>query len=306
MDILITGVNGFIGKNIAFNLFNLGHRVIGLGTSKNSELENICEYHNVSVLDKEALKMFVNDADLVIHLAAITAHSEIVDNKFQTLDINLNGTRNILSAFNASKKAKKFIYASSGKVYGSIDKLPLTEQSRTIPINILGKSKLIAEQLIDFYSNKHKTYVIFRIFQAYGPGQLKNFLVPTILSQLDINNKSNQRIILGDIKAQRDYIFIDDISSAFNSVIKSDLPKGVNIFNLSSSIPQSAKEIISVIEKLFSLKINVQVNKNLLRSDEESIEYGSNAKAKKELGWTPSIKLEDGLKITIKKFFKFL
>ncbi len=299
MDILITGINGFIGRNIAKNLTKAGHRIIGIGTSKHSELGKICEYHAVSVLDQFVLNQLINEADLVIHLAAITAHKEIIDNKFQTLDINLNGTKNILNAFNASKKAKKFIYASTGKVYGKINSLPLTEESQTFPLNILGKSKLIAEKLIDFYSNNEKTYVVFRIFQAYGPGQLKSFLIPTIISQLNFKTSNTQYLTLGDIKAKRDYVFIDDISSAFKCVINSDLPKGINFFNLSSSIPRSANDIIFLIEKLFGLKIKVNVDQNLLRTDEESIEFGSFQKAKKELSWTPSISMEEGLLKTI-------
>ncbi len=300
MDILITGVNGFIGKSIAKSLLNSGHRIIGIGTSQNTELSEISEYHPVSVLNKASINNLVKDVDIVIHLAAITAHNQIIEKKFETLEINLNGTKNILNAFNASKRAKKFIYASSGKVYGKIKKLPLTEESITSPINILGKSKLIAEKIIDFYSSNDKTYVVFRIFQVYGPGQLKNFLIPTIISQLDFNNNLDQSITLGDIKAKRDYIFIDDLSSAFKAVIYSNLPKGLNIYNLSSSISKSASEIVSLIENLFSLKIQVKVDKNLLRTDEESIEYGSYQKAKNELGWEPNTPIEEGLTKIIK------
>ena len=295
MDILITGINGFIGKSIAKSLLNEGHRIIGIGTRENSEFSEISDYHSVSVLNKAAIDNLVKDVDIVIHLAAITAHNKIIEKKFETLDINLNGTKNILSAFNASKRAKKFIYASSGKVYGKIKQLPLTEESMTSPINILGKSKLITEKLIDFYSNNDKTYVVFRIFQVYGPGQLKNFLIPTITSQLNFNSNLTQSITLGDTKAQRDYIYIDDICNAFKAVINSNLPKGLNTFNLSSSISKSANEIVSLIENLFDLKIEVKVDKNLLRTDEESIEYGSYEKAKIQLGWEPIISIEDGL-----------
>ena len=176
MDILITGVNGFLGKNIANVLAKSGHKIIGLGKKESSDLECLSTYHSVSVLDKQSLNLIVKEVDCVIHLAAITAHSEIIDNKYETLDINLNGTRNILNSFKFSNKAKKFIYASSGKVYGKIKKLPLTEDSETSPINILGKSKLIAEKLIDFYSDRDKSYLIFRIFHAYGPGQIKSII----------------------------------------------------------------------------------------------------------------------------------
>ena len=98
MDILITGINGFIGRNIAKNLSKAGHRIIGVGTSKFSDLSKICKYHSVSVLDQEVINQLVNDADLVIHLAAITAHKEIIDNKFLK---NINNSINNLLEKNA-------------------------------------------------------------------------------------------------------------------------------------------------------------------------------------------------------------
>ena len=300
MDILITGVNGFLGINIAKMLAKSGHRVVGLGKKKISKLEFLHAYHSISVLDQQSLNLIVKEIDCVIHLAAITAHAEIIDNKYETLDINLNGTRNILNAFKSSIRAKKFIYASSGKVYGNMKELPLTEESDTSPINILGKSKLIAEKLIDFYSDKDKSYLIFRIFQAYGPGQIKSFLIPTIISQINFKTNLPQTIVLGDINAKRDYIFIEDIAYAFLSAINKNHKKGLEIYNLSSSIPLSAKEIISIIEKNFKLKINIKVNKKLFRSDEESVEYGTYEKAKKDLNWSPTFSFEKGIFETIK------
>jgi len=300
LDVLITGVNGFIGRNISTLLINSGHGIIGLDVDDCSQIEGIDQYYSESILNKTILDNLACKVDVIIHLAAITAHSEIIEKKYKTLEINLNGTRNVLNAFKASKRAKKFIFASTGKVYGEIDELPVNEKSITKPLNILGKSKLITEQLIDFYSDDEKSYVIFRIFQAYGPGQLTNFLIPTILSQLRLDKRATQTITLGDINVKRDYIFVEDIAAAFKCVISNDIPNGIQIYNLSSGNALSAKNIIAVIERLFDLKIEIDINEELFRSDEESVEYGSNLKAKHVLGWQPKFSIEEGLKTIIK------
>lgn len=300
MDVLITGVNGFIGRSISTLLINSGHRIIGLDIDGSSQIEGIYEYYSESINNKKILESLASKADVIIHLAAITAHSEIISKKYETLETNLNGTKNILDAFKASKRAKKFIFASTGKVYGEIDELPIIEKSITNPINILGKSKLIAEKLIDFYCDDKKSYVIFRIFQAYGPGQQINFLIPTILSQLSLDMKYSQTITLGDVNAKRDYTFIEDIAAAFKCAISTDTQNGLQIYNISSGAALSAKDIITVIERLLDLKIKIKINEELLRSDETSIEYGSNLKAKNLLSWQPKFSIEDGLKKIIK------
>ena len=303
MNILITGINGFLGRNIAKLLSRGGHKIKGIGNSATTDLENICTYFQLSVLDQESLNELIRDVDIVIHLAAITAHKEIIDNKYRTLEVNLSGTRNILEAFNSSKRTKKFIYASTGKVYGKINNLPIKEEYETNPINILGKSKLIAEKLIDFYSEAEKTYVIFRIFQAYGNDQKNNFLIPTILSQIDFSKNQRQSITLGDINAKRDYVFIEDIANAFSEIVNSNISEGLKVFNLASSIPTSAREIVALIESLYGLNIDIEVNKKLLRLDEEDIEYGSIEKVFKELKWKPLFSLEQGLIKTIKQSY---
>tara|TARA_Y100001970_G_C14241481_1_gene865165 strand:+ start:2807 stop:3715 length:909 start_codon:yes stop_codon:yes gene_type:complete len=301
LNILITGVNGFLGRNIAKKLSDAGFKILGIDIQKKAISKYLDQYDSGSILDKKFISSKIAEVDIVIHLAAITAHEEIIDKKYQTLDINLDGTKNVLSAFNSSKKAKKFIYASTGKVYGKISELPLAEKSTTDPINILGKSKLIAERLIDFYSTNDKTYITFRIFQAYGAGQVDHFLIPTIIKQINFDNRDKQKITLGDIKAKRDYIHVDDIADAFSLAISTEIETGNETFNLSSGLALSAEEIVNQIEDLFDLRIDIQSDQSLFRYDEESIEFGSYAKAESYLGWKPKLSIREGLAKTIKE-----
>ena len=275
MNILITGVHGFIGKKLAAALIARHHYVIGLGRQETTEVKNIT-YIQGDILDTQAVQKAMKGVHAVVHLAALTAHKDIVDNKFQALETNLKGTQNILQAFTKSKTAAKFIYSSTGKVYGKIQSLPITEEHPTLPLNSLGKSKLITEQLIDFYATPHKSSLIFRIFNVYGPQQKENFLIPTILKQL----QKTTHLTLGDIKVKRDYTYIDDIINAFLLAIEQDLPTGVSIFNLCSQQGVSAEEIVQQMSKITKHNITIEVNQNLLRKDECPIEYGSFQKAK--------------------------
>jgi len=289
MKILITGINGFIGQHLASNLKKRGHTVVGLGRDKESVIK-VDTYYSGSVLDKHVVAAAMKDAEIVIHLAALTAHKEIIDNKFATLEINFLGTKNILDAFSKSKKSKKFFYSSTGKVYGKISSLPLSEEHSTNPLNVLGKSKLLTEKLIDFYSTNKKEFIIFRIFNIYGPLQKENFIIPTILRQLP-----KKEVILGDIKAKRDYVYIDDLVNAFILAIEGKGQLGISIYNICTGIGTSVSEILKIISDLKNKKIIVKKNPALFRADEMKDEYGSFMHAKKTFGWIPHYTLKTGL-----------
>lgn len=298
MRILLTGANGFIGQNLAPVLIKRGHFVIGIGRSKKCKVTNIQTYYSGSVTDKKLLEKTIKDTNAVVHLAAITSHKNIVANSAKTLETNFFGTKNILDAFSKSKTAKKFLYASSGKVYGNIMHLPITENHPTNPLNILGKSKLEVEKLINSYNDNKKDFIIFRIFNVYGSMQNENFLIPTILKQLSNGKKE---IVLGDIEAKRDYVYIDDLVNAFVLAIEGKGFPGVSIYNICTEIGSSASKIVNLISKIKGIRVKIKVNPNLIRVDEMKEECGSFELAKRQLGWEPKINIEEGLRRLIAK-----
>lgn len=298
MRILITGINGFIGQYLAAKLLKRGHFIVGVGRNKKCKVDNIKTYYSGSVLDKKLVERAARDAEVIVHLAALTAHKTIVDNKFVTLETNFLGTKNVIDAFSKSKQAGKFLYASSGKAYGKIINLPISEDHPTNPQNVLGKSKLITERLIDFYNDNQKEFIIFRVFNVYGPRQNNDFLIPTILRQLDEGKKE---LMLGDINEKRDYVYIDDVVNAFILAVEGKVHKGLFLYNICTGIASSASQIVKIISKIKGVDIKVKINPALLRSDEMKDEYGSYRKAERYLGWSPKISLKEGLEILCKQ-----
>lgn len=291
MKILITGINGFIGIHLADKLLKRGHLIAGIGRTKECKIPDIKTYYEGTVLDKKLLEKAIKDVEIVIHLAAITSHKEIVDKKSKAIAANLLGTKNVLNVFSNSS-ARKFLYASTGKVYGKVIDLPITESHPTNPLSILGKSKLEAEELINSHNDNKKQFIIFRVFNVYGPIQNKNFLIPAILAQLQEGKKE---IVLGDIDARRDWVYIDDLINAFILAIEEKGNLGVSVYNICTGIGSSAKEIVKIISKLKGIDIKVKVNLSLLRTDEMKDEYGSYDLANKVFGWKPKVNLKDGL-----------
>jgi len=308
-NVLVTGSAGFIGGRLIDILTkDDDYFIIGIGRKRRENLMALYKnfrYVPLDILDYDALEKLWrnNNIDIVIHLAALTAHKEIIDNPIETLEINLQGTLNLLDCFSKSSTSK-FIYASTGKVYGEIKYLPIDEEHPTNPKNLLGKSKLLTENLIEFFSvisqNSMKEFDIVRIFNVYGPKQRNYFLIPTILNQ--IKNK-RKYLTLGNITDRRDYIFIDDLINFLCTLIRRDISIGLNYFNLGSGRSYSAEEIIEVVKKILKLNIKIKVDSSRMRKDESPEERAKISKVK-AIDWKPKYSLEKGLIKTIKYYLK--
>ncbi|MCK4427763.1 MAG: GDP-mannose 4,6-dehydratase [candidate division Zixibacteria bacterium] len=299
--VLVTGSEGFLGKHLVLRLLLEGYVVYGISLPPTSVIEHPnYHYTSLDILNREKLSRYFENStfDAAIHLAALTTHEELTKDKEKTLRINLEGTLNLLEEFKKTKSTK-FIFASTGKVYGRIQELPLSEDHPTSPINILGKSKLIAEKLIDFFSCEGtQQFIILRMFNVYGPGQRNYFLIPTILSQF---RDGNNKITLGNIHDKRDYIFIEDVVEAIMIMLKKRLSENLNIFNVGSGKPHSASDIVKIIEEILGKKLRINVDRSRFRKDEFPEEY-ADIKKMSSLGWSPKHDLKAGLEKTTSHF----
>ncbi len=292
MRVLVTGANGFLGRAVIHRLLLRGDmEVIGISRS-NTDLPIRCYTLDILKAGKVEQVFQKHIFDVVIHLAALTAHSQIVDNKFEALDINLTGTKNLLQAFNAHCKNALFVYASTGKVYGVAEAVPITENTFPKPMNILGKSKYITEKVIDFYAQPDNQYLITRIFNIYGGRQKENFIVPTIVKQL----KEGKQLHLGNITDQRDYLYVDDFVNAFVGCIDAKEQLGnFEIINIGSGIPTSVGDIIHAFERCLDIGIQIESDPGKFRKDEMPVEYCDNSKLKKLTGWNPQYSLDTAI-----------
>ena len=301
MNVLITGASGFIGSGLIRQLRNSPDTNIFALSRKDNHLVEGATLLLGDVLDYDYIDTIFlkNRFDAVIHLAAITAHSDIVDNRFKTFDINLKGTENILRAFNKYCNNAVFFYASTGKVYGNTNEMPISEKALVNPINILGKTKRITEEVIDFYAQPNNKYIIGRIFNIYGEHQKDNFIIPTILNQLE-----NDYLLLGNLTDKRDYLYINDLLQAIRlCILNKDNCSTVEYINIGSGIPISVNDILLEFEMLLGKKLSVKQQRERMRKDETSIEYCNNSKLKKLTNWQPKYSFHDGLKNVINWFF---
>lgn len=297
MKVLITGGSGFIGRNLIRALATENDTQIFSLSNEYTELSN-ASVIQCDILDRAAIEDIFRKTrfDVVVHLAAITEHHAIVDDRFKTFQVNLRGTINLLECFNQYCKDALFLYSSTGKVYGNTDEMPITESARIEPKNILGKTKRITEQVIDFYAETHNQYLICRIFNIYGEHQKRSFVVPTIIDQL------GQPVLkLGALEDKRDYLYIDDLISALVTCIQHRKRFAqVDHVNIGSGNPACVADILYEIEALTGKRVKVQIEQSKLRADETPLEYCSHEKLTKLTGWNPTFNLKSGLEKTLR------
>lgn len=302
MKILITGAGGFIGGSLIKRLKDIEGISLYTISRKNIFDESSVINYRCDILDEHAIgNIFEQQAfDVVIHLAALTAHEEIINNKNLALRTNLRGTENIIAAFNRHCTNAAFYYASSGKVYGKTNEMPITENAIERPTTILGKGKYITERIIEFYANiESNKYVIMRIFNVYGGNQRENFIVPTLLKQLSQGNQ----LELGNIYDKRDYLYIEDLVSAIEAlIIKRQQLSHFEIINIGSGMPVSVADIIEELKGILKrAEIKISISKQRMRSDETQVEYCNPQKLYELTGWEKKFDLHTGLEETCKQ-----
>lgn len=298
-NILVTGVAGFIGSEIAKELLLLSHEVYGVDDLSNGYKKNIPQGVNFIETDlskPSSLKKIPKDIDVVFHLSGQSSGEVSFEDPIQDLKKNTHSTLNLIS-FIKENSIQKIVYASSMSVYGNVEDSPIKENHPLAPLSCYGVGKLSSENYLRIMLPKTNV-VVMRMFNVYGPGQdlknLKQGMVSIYLSQA-INTGTIE--VKGSLERWRDFIFIDDVVAAWVKALNTDLI-GHNIFNLGSGRKTYVKELIEEIQKNIQL-INVSVSDET-PGDQKGI-FSDNSNIKRSLGIKSFTSLEDG----IKKFYKW-
>ena len=277
--ILITGSEGFVGKNLIRYLKNYSFQIIETkDTSFDLKLN-------------ESWKK-IEKCDYLIHLAGKSFVPKSWEEPGRFIENNILLITNALEYCRVNKT--KLIFLSS-YLYGNCKKLPIKENAPIEATNPYALSKLLAEKLCYFYKNNFQVNnIILRVFNLYGPGQPKEYLLSKITNQVRYENL----IKVDDLSPKRDYVYIDDLCSA---IVKAINYKGKeHIFNIGSGKSYSVKEVIEFIQNIYGTSLNIE-EKKLIRKNEILNTIADINLAKKELKWSPIYELKEGLK-KIKNF----
>ena len=271
-SVLITGSLGFIGSEIIKKL-SKSKVFTDSDNSKRIDLRNIDQVLNI------------DSVDTVIHLASKVPSKELEwDDYFEN---NVLGTLNILE-YCIAKKVKKLIYISS-YVYGNPKKYPIDENHSINPHNAYTESKFYGEQLCKFFCEKSDlSIIILRPFNIFGKSMNKGFLISNLIDAA----KTEKNITITNKNSKRDFLYIDDFVDLILKIKNYDCK--YEVFNVGTGISFSFDEIIKMIEKFTSKKLNLEYTvdeKTFIADIKADI-----SKIKKKIDWEPKIKFESGLK----------
>ena len=303
MNILITGVAGFIGSATARELFkNKNNNIIGVDNfndyyNPKFKEENIndlkiklyrCDIRDFSSLNKVFEE---NQIDKIIHLASMVGIRYSLSNPSIYEEVNIKGTLNLLEL--AKKyKCKKFIFGSSSSVYGNNKKTPFSEEDKTdAQVSPYGATKKSAEILCHMYNQLYQLPITcLRFFTVYGPHGRPDMAVYKFSEKIFHNYEIE---MYGDGTTKRDYTYISDV--VYGIIKALDIDEGYKTINLGNSNPVELKKLISLIGKNLNKKAKI-IARDEMPGDMKQT-YADIRIAKSLLNYEPKVKIEDGIKL---------
>tara|TARA_B100001057_G_scaffold495145_1_gene593427 strand:- start:3740 stop:4660 length:921 start_codon:yes stop_codon:yes gene_type:complete len=296
IEVLITGGTGFIGFHLAKKCLSKGMKVTSISTKYPREDRKLkyVNYLKCDLFNKKKLqKIIKKNFNFVINLGGYVDHN----NKKRTYNSHYIGCKNLSNIF-LKKKVTNFIQIGSSSEYGRLT-APHDERKFLIPKSIYGKSKYLATKfLLNLYKKEKFPVTILRLYQAYGPRQDSNRLIPFIIKSCIKNKKFPCSTGI----QFRDFVHVDDVVSSILKCFNNKKAKG-NIINIGCGRPKRVRDIISFIKKKIKTGYP-QYGKIKLRKDEILRVYPKISKAKKILQWRPIKKFDSSLTSTIRWYQK--
>ncbi len=310
MRVLVTGGAGFIGSEFSIQLLKKNrYELIILDSltyagniSNLNSIKSDCQFVKGDIRDKTMLdKLFSqNKFEAVVHFAAESHVDNSIENPNVFLETNVEGTVNLLS-YSSKYNLHKFVHISTDEVYGSIETGFATEDFSFNPSSPYSASKASAENFVNAWS---KTYGLptttVRCSNNYGPRQHDEKLIPRAIGRLLRNSAIP---VYGTGNNIREWIHVSDCARGILSVFESD--SKVKHFNISSGVLRTNLEIVHHLLDIFKM-------------DESYLDFVQDRKGhdfryaidssliKTELGWSPTITLDFGLRMTVEWYRQYV
>lgn len=310
MKILVTGGAGFIGscfirhvlsKHDDYEVINLDKLTYAGNIENLDDIKNDKRYTFIKgdICDKEIVNEITKNVDCVVNFAAESHVDRSIEGPEVFIETNVKGTLNLLQ-FSLKNKVQRYLQVSTDEVYGSLGKEGYFYETTPLsPNSPYSASKAGADMLVRAYFETYKMpNLITRCSNNYGPYQYPEKLIPFFITKL---LKGEKVPVYGDGLNVRDWLYVYDHCEAIDVVLNKG--KAGEVYNIGGHNEKTNLEITKLIL-------------NAMGKDESSIEYVkdrlghdrryaiANDKIQKELGWEPSVKFEDGIKLTIDWYLK--
>ena len=298
-NLLIVGGSGFIGRNLSIKSSNLGYSTTVISLTKidfDKRISGI-NYIQVDITNINQLRKKLSNKlfHYVINLSGYVNHSSFLNGGISVINTHFGGVQNLLEVLEWSH-LKRFVQIGSSDEYGGVP-APQNEDMRESPISPYSLAKVSSTNLLQMlYRTEEFPAVVLRLFLVYGEGQNNERFLPQVIEGCLLDKK----FPTSKGEQLRDFCHVDDITSGILRTLDINEVNG-EIINLASGEPISIREIIGLIKKLIGSG-RPDFNKIAYRNGENMALFADISKAKKLLGWSPEIGLNEGLERIVNHF----
>ena len=311
MNVLITGITGFIGSRLASRLVRDGYNVHGLVRhTSERELSRIKEVISQVHLIEGDLGTFhsvlsaveASEPEIIFHLGALTPVRLSFDDPYPYIATNFEGTVNLVHAILGEAPNARLIGASTAEVYGWQDgNKPIAEDALLNPASPYAVTKSAADQYVQMAERVyHLKGTVLRPINSYGRTGEGGFYTEYLISKM----LAGETCYVGAPDSIRDYMFAEDHVSAYTLAASS--PKAIGqVYNVSPGNPVTNSELAKMLTSMTGFKGKIVFGSyppgypQRPKSQDPQYLVLDNSKISKELNWKPSHTLQQGLKLTV-------
>lgn len=309
-DVLVTGGLGFIGSNLAIALVEAGARITLVdamipghgGNTFNVEpvsgdvIVNFCD-----VRDEHSMNYIVRGKDYIFHLAGQNDHVLSLTDPYPDIDINVKGSLVLLEACRQNNPDARLVYTGTRGEYGSVERLPASEDTPINPKGVYELSSLTAQRLFKIYNDNHTVRsVTLRLTNIYGErAQMRHsrFGVANWFVRLAVDGQAIQ--VFGDGTIKRDFVYVGDCVAAILAAASTPDAYG-EVLNVGDDRPSNFKELAeTVVEEAGTGSWSLTPFSAERAALEPGDFYSDISKIKRLVGWEPTTTLKQGIRSTI-------
>lgn len=305
MKSLIIGGAGFVGPYLEAELNKISGNEVYITKLAHEKYDtSMSQVVDLDIMDKEMVASLLRGIkpDWIFHLAAQSSVSLSWKNPKLTVDININGTLNILEVLKDLDYRPRLLLVGSGEEYGHVkaSEVPIDENNNTRPGNIYAATKACQNMIGKIYCDAYNLDILsVRAFNHIGPNQKPLFVVADFCNQVvNIENGLQEPIInVGNLSAKRDFTDVRDVVRAY--VMLMEKGSSGETYNVGSGNALMIDDILKIILSYSNSEITVNVDKSKFRPVDVPIIEANTSKIKDQVGWQPTIMIEQTIKETL-------